>query len=370
MAEVLGSGVDVVVDGRHVRNADLLACGGPRQDLHDADGTGSAHDVLIEAGLLVGLSGEHERVEVIDFSVLAKDGEQPGESFPLPAGEGVLDVLRVLEIALDERVADQASRSIRLDETIHMLFETSGALSHRPTQLPSAGDGEIVAGDDVRQHPRPESSQIVVGNCDLDQTGIDHLQEVLGFEILAGGDDLDLLETAFTKRRIELFEALPVAARFTDNDSLTRKVIDAGEFGRVRTGHNQFADILRAGYGEIHLPRSLGGDGERGDGHIATPFFEEGKELISHDRNRRDLERATPELEFLIERFLELTQHVGGDSPLGAAIEEEVGHIVGDQHPDLPFLDHGVKVTMKGSEHFLHHRRQLDRGWMVRNSFR
>ncbi len=190
-----------------------------------------ADDAVIQTRLLVGLCGHHEGVEGVTIPVFPEEVDHFFKPLAVLVGECVFDVLGVLEIALEEHVAEQSARAIGFDKAINSFLETGCVATNGPAEVAARSNREILMNDDVGQHLRPEFRQIVVGDGDLDESGVDHLQQVLGLEILAGCDDLDLLETPFPKRCVEVIQTLPVTARGPDEDPFAREVIQSRESG-------------------------------------------------------------------------------------------------------------------------------------------
>ena len=118
-------------------------------------------------------------------AVLAEQIDGAVELDALLLGKGVLDELRVFQIALHEGVEKQRALVVGRDEAIDVGLQTGRISPDRPGDLLTGADRDIGVHNDVREHLSPEFGQVAVGDGDPDEPGVDHLEEVFGLQVLA-----------------------------------------------------------------------------------------------------------------------------------------------------------------------------------------
>ena len=156
------------------------------------------------------------------------------------------------------------------------------------------------------------------------------------------------------KDLVELLEAPLIAAGRPDKDLLPSQIVKGRNGRGTGSGDHEFADVAGGRDRKINDLLPFRGDGQGGGGDVAATLLEKRDELVADHRDGHHAQRPGAELEFLVELFFEFTDRLGGESLLGAFVEEEVGLVVDDQDSDRPILDQSREVPGKGLQHFRH----------------
>jgi hypothetical protein len=99
-----------------------------------------------------------------------------------------------------------------------------------PGDVALAGHGGILVNRDVVKDLVPERGLVAVHHDQGDEAGIEHLEQVFIFQVLVCRHNLDRAFTFAFKAFVEFSKALVIAARFSDMDLFSGKVVEAGDF--------------------------------------------------------------------------------------------------------------------------------------------
>ena len=343
--QVLGAGVDVVLEGRDVRDADVGISGGGRQHLHDPDRTGCAARRLIEPRLLIGERGQHQVVEVILFTVLPEDADHAFEAVSVLAGERVARPARALEVAVEDDVCKQCSLLVSADEGVDIFGELRAVLAEGPPDLPTGAHRQILVDPDVVEDPGPEHGLVAVDDGRRQQAGIDHLQEVLVLEELLRRHQPNRLQASRPEVVVELLEAPPVAGGTPHVDLPAREIVQRARPVRGRPGDHQLADVAQQRVREVDPFEPALRDREVGGRDVAETALEGRQQLVPLYRDDQDPDLERPGSELLIQELLELGERLVRDAALGGAVEEVLAQGVDHQRADPTPLDHAVQIA-------------------------
>ena len=216
-----------LVDVSHVH---VLAGGG--HHLHDPDRAYRTLGVLVELRLLVALRSHQYPIDVVLIAVFLEVLDQRQELLALLLGCRALHVLGILQVARQELVAGRGPGLVALREIIQPRLELRTVLTNRPRDLATSANRDVVVHDDLRKDLLPELRDGVVDDDERNQTGIEHLDQVLIFQCL--GSLLEHNEWLLRCRQllVECNEALVIARGFAHEHFFAGKVVHAGDFRR------------------------------------------------------------------------------------------------------------------------------------------
>jgi len=199
----------------------------------------------------------------------------------------------------------------------------------------------------LREYLRPQPGLVVVHHDPWNQTGIDHLQQVLVLQVLVRGDQLHGRQAALGERKIQRLEVLVVAAPGPHENLPSRQLVDRPRNRLVLAGDQNFADAIVERPREIHLCFPGRGDGEVGCGDVPAPLQQPGDELVARHRHRHhvDLLLRPGEIQPRVEIPLELLDALGDHAALATAVQEVEGLAVDHQRPDDAPLLQAVQVV-------------------------
>jgi len=200
-------------------------------------------------------------------------------------------------------------------------------------------------GGELREHLAPERGEVVVGDRDLDQARVDHLEDVLGLEVLGCRTDPHHRLAAAREVRVERLEALVEARRFTDEDFGAGQIVHGADGRRPGPGDHDLRDVLHRRVGEVHQLRALLCDREVAHGDVATPVPQRRHELVLGHWNDRDVHPDVAGLESPVEVALEHLSDLEDQPALDAAIDEVEGLRERGQDADQAALDHAVEIA-------------------------
>ena len=127
--------MDVFFEALDVGNAHILVGGGAGQHLHDAHRAGMAARTVVQPRFLVGLRHHHQPVEFILCGVLLEQVRGFVEFLHFRRGQVIADVGVVLQVALEEHIAEQGPFAVATQEVIDYGFQFRRFPAHGP------GDG-------------------------------------------------------------------------------------------------------------------------------------------------------------------------------------------------------------------------------------
>jgi len=94
----------VVVEDVNITDFQVLA--GGWHDLHDSNRPDVAFRILVERRLLETLRQHQQVIHVVGIAILAEQRQHVAEALAFVAGGGVLHELRILDVAIDDRIAE------------------------------------------------------------------------------------------------------------------------------------------------------------------------------------------------------------------------------------------------------------------------
>src|SRR4029079_2434272 len=196
------------------------------------------------------------------------------------------------------------------------------------------------------QYLLPERSTKVVGDDDLQQPGVGHLEDVLVLERQRHGPDDDRRLPLLLELLVERLKALELNTLLADRDLLAREVGHAGNRRRSRTGDDDLVDVLLRWDGEIDELGAFGGDRYTGGDEVALSLRQGVIESVPRGGNNdHENLRGMCGLELCVDGLLELGRDVDDDASRDALIHEVVRLAVRRQDSNHAPLDHAVEVA-------------------------
>jgi hypothetical protein len=188
------------------------------------------------------------------------------------------------------------------------------------------------------------------------QAGVHHLENVFVFELFADVDDRHRRLPGGTKRHVQCLEAFVIAARPTHVDFTAREILRSREWWLIGCRHHELTDIAHDWCGEIDLLLVGGSDDQRGRRDITPPFLQRLEDAIAADRNKGHVHGNGRRLQPLVQEVFEQLCGLIGRTVLFRLVDEVVRLAEGDEHPDVPALDHGFEIALPWRKERSHRR--------------
>ena len=102
------------------------------------------------------------------------------------------------------------------------------------------------------EHLLPERRQVVVDDDRRDEAGVDHLEQVVVFEVPWGFLDGDRRLALRLQPLVQRDEARVEVAVLARVDVLSGQIVDRANRRGAGTGHHHLADVRARGIGEVH----------------------------------------------------------------------------------------------------------------------
>jgi len=186
---------------------------------------------------------------------------------------------------------------------------------------------------------------VIVHNRGRQEPGVDHLEDVLVFQLLVGRPEHEFRLPGFAPFGIDRLQVLPVTAGRPHPDFPAGEIVEAPD---VRSGRAGDHDLLNAGHGrigKIHQLLPFRGDSQVAQGQVAAALDQVLEQLVAANRDGHHVDLERPGAELLVEDLLEFPEHLRGYPALVAPVDEEIRFAVRNQRPDVPALDHAVQVA-------------------------
>ena len=327
----------------HIRDADVRIGGRFGPDLHDADRAGVAPALLVDARFLIRLRGDEQVIEAVVVRILLEEWQRLVEASAFVRRVRVAYPHVVRRVALEEHIAERRARSVRRDELLQRRLELGASHADDGPDLGIRPCHEVFVDAHVRQHAGPRARDVPVADRDLHDTCVHEVEDVLGFEVLVGLDDLHRFAASRAQTRVQFLQTLEIAARAPHEHAPAGQVLDARQRGRggVRDDDLLHACLVRH---ELDLARAIGRHGQTGHRDIGAPVDHARDELAVLDRDEDDL-RLDVALLALRELSAELGHELVRKAARLQAVVEEERAVVGHQHADVAPFAHPVEVA-------------------------
>ena len=157
-------------------------------------------------------------------AVLAKEREGVVELGAFLRGGCALRVLRALQVFREELVARRGAFGVAREECVERLLQLRAVLADHPAELPAGSDRGARVERELREDLLPESGPGVVDDRRRDEAGVDHLQDVLGLQVVGRVADPDGRLPGLLQLGVERLDALVVGRSLPDVHLASRKV--------------------------------------------------------------------------------------------------------------------------------------------------
>ena len=121
--------------------------------------------------------------------------------------------MQVAEVAIDQHITDERALPMVSQEAVDHPRKFGAVLAKRPSYLTSASNGDVGMDLDMVEDLLPELCFVAVHDDHGNQTGIDHLQQILVLENFIGYNQIHFRLAGLLERLVQLHQALEVAAR-------------------------------------------------------------------------------------------------------------------------------------------------------------
>jgi hypothetical protein len=138
---------------------------------------------IAPAGLRA-LGHEHEVIDVVTVTVLLEQLDGTLEFRQLLTGGGRLHPLGAFQIPRQELGALPRALGIAQEPRVELGPELRAVLPDHPGDRSAGAERDVRVQRQVREDLLPEHSDVAVGDRQLDDAGVHHLQDVLGLEAL------------------------------------------------------------------------------------------------------------------------------------------------------------------------------------------
>ena len=173
--------------------------------------------------------------------------------------DGIADPTRVGEVAPEEDVAEERPPSFILHEHVEARAQLGALGSDGPGDLPAVAKREVLAHDDPVEHQRPEERDVLVRDRELEDPGVDHLEQILHVEARVDLDDLERPQASPYELVRERSEMPDKARRPRHVDPAAGQVVEVIDGFRGSAGDEELVDVAEVGRAEGHLLPTLGG---------------------------------------------------------------------------------------------------------------
>jgi hypothetical protein len=173
-------------------------------------------------------------------------------------------------------------------------------------------------------HLSPQPGDIAVGHDDVHQSGVGHLQYVLGLEIAGRLAQCHRRKPAPAKSLIERLQALVVAGRATDVDLLAREIVERRQRRGGGPRDDQLPDVARGRSREVDDLAPLRRDRKISRCDITLTGDQQWQQAGARHGNEHHMDAQVAATELAVEIVLEGAHEVIADSALRAAEVDEV----------------------------------------------
>ena len=228
-------------------------------------------------------------------------------------------------------------------------FSLGLPFADQPTHLPALVDRRLLVDAEIRKNLAPEAGRVAVYDGDVDQSRIDHLQQVVIRQVLWRCLELDRRFPLPSEPRIELSEMTPVARRPSHHNVLAGEIVERAHGRRLRSRDCHLLDATEERAASVHLSETVGSEGEDAGGYVAPACQEIGNERVARSGNKDHMNVDVPPGSILLtEPVLECAQQLVLHSGLAAPIDPVLGTGGRDQNPDHAPGDHAVQIAGPG----------------------
>jgi hypothetical protein len=198
--------------------------------------------------------------------------------------------------------------------------------------------------------PRPDLGDVVVGDGELENSGVDHLHQIVLLQNLVHLFDLDRSVALFSQAVTERTQATDKAAAADRIDGASSKVGQALQTCDSLAGDHDLGHIGKIGIGKGYALLPFGGHSQTGGDNV-SPALDQGRQQpIEGDRYEDQLCFELPAGDTPVEECLVAVHELGFEPQSLTRTDEVVGGTVAHQHPNgAPLLDPG-QITGPGLE--------------------
>ena len=236
-----------------------------------------------------------------------------------------------------------------LGELVDLLLQLGASFADQPAHVAALVDRRLLVHAEVRENLAPEAGRVAIHHGDVDQSRIDHFQQVVVRQVLGGCLELDRRFALAGELRVELLEMTPVARGPSHHDMLAGEVVERAHRRRLRSRDRHLLDAAEERAAGVHLGETVGGEREDAGGYVAQAGQETGNERVARSGNEDHMNIYVPPgsvllAEPVLERAEQLVLHAG----LPAPIDPVLGTGGRDQDADHAPGDHAVEIAGPG----------------------
>ena len=164
-------------------------------------------------------------------TVFAKELHERQELLPLGFRGRALGIRGADQVLAFDDVAEGRSEPVVAHERIQRRRQLRAVLAHGDGEVAARAHGHVFVNAQIRKDLLPEVRQIVVNDDGRNQPRVHHLDQVVVLEVLRRGANHDRRLPLGLEPVVEREQALMVAARFADEDLLSRQGVNRGNRG-------------------------------------------------------------------------------------------------------------------------------------------